>query len=433
MTNDTDLAPKIMGHLEKKLNQIVSVAPGVIFQFQIDANGEISFPFASPRLLDDSTASAAVPPESAQNVFKLIHADDIERVEDSIITSKLQSLPWQCDFRVHHDGRVKWVRGRANQERGPDNSTLWNGMLLDITDLKTAQLKLEESERRLHEAQELASIGNWYAKMETGEVYWSDVVFKIFGLEQEHTSPSVELVNRHVHPEDLNFFLESQERATDTGKIDIEHRIVRPDGTIGWVHAIGETNQINGTFHGTIQDITERKHAERELRELATTDPLTRLYNRRFFVERSESTIKLCDRLEKPLAVVMFDLDRFKVVNDTYGHATGDVVLQEIARAVKSQLRSEDVLGRIGGEEFAITLPDTTLLQGVKVAEKLRQKIEEMDFECTVTNERFKLTCSFGVTESQTKHEKLDKLLSLADNALYAAKRNGRNRVEAKV
>ncbi|MCC5880839.1 MAG: diguanylate cyclase [Idiomarina sp.] len=432
MHEHSNVAAQHAMYPEDKLNQIIAVAPGVVFQFQVDAKGELSFPYASPRLFEGN-GNNSVSAKNAKDVLKLIHPDDLDRVADSIEVSRHKALPWQCDFRVHHENQLKWVRGRANQARGSQGTILWNGMILDITDLKAAQLKLEESERQLRQAQQLASIGHWYAKIEADEVYWSDIVFKIFGLAQEHSYPSVELFRRHVHPEDLPQLLEHEERAKDSGTLDFEHRIIRPNGTIGWVHLIGRLNHLNGTFHGTIQDITERKHAERELREHATTDPLTKLYNRRFFLERSEGTIKLCQRLEKPVTVVMFDLDRFKVVNDTYGHATGDNVLKRIASTVKSMLRAEDVLGRIGGEEFAMTLPDTRLLQGVQVAEKLRQKIEQLEFDAPGKQDVFKLTCSFGVTQRENPQQSLDTLLALADEALYTAKNNGRNRVETKL
>ena len=415
---------------EGKLKHIVSLVPGVVFQLQVDAQGRLSVPYASPRLFGGVYNS--FPQGSAEAVFNLIHADDLERVQDSIAAARNTELPWQCDFRVHHEGQLKWVRGRANQTHVDNDTLLLNGVILDITDLKTAQLRLEESERLLREAQQLASIGHWYAKLETGEVYWSDVIFEIFGLDQAHTSPTIELYNRHVHPEDVSQLREREARAQNTCTLDLEHRIIRPDGTIGWVHLRGQMNNLYGTFHGTIQDISDRKHAERELRELATTDPLTKLYNRRFFIEGSASAIKLCERLEKPIAVIMFDLDRFKSVNDTYGHATGDVVLRMIAEKVKSLLRTEDVLGRIGGEEFAVTLPDTSLSQGAKVAEKLRLAIQQMKFDAPGEADPFTLTCSFGVTQRQHT-ESLDELLALADAALYTAKRTGRNKVETKV
>jgi diguanylate cyclase (GGDEF)-like protein len=133
--------------------------------------------------------------------------------------------------------------------------------------------------------------------------------------------------------------------------------------------------KAEGILHGTVQDITERKLAEHALQELATTDPLTKLYNRRFFFEHSTAAIQRADRQQLPTAVVMFDLDHFKKVNDTYGHATGDQVLFKIAAKAKSMVRDKDILGRIGGEEFALTLPGTNLLEAAGIADKLRSMI----------------------------------------------------------
>lgn len=425
-SNQKDRLPSI------NLAQTLALAPGVVFQLAINQQGQLSFPYTSPRLLACDNTSASLPAVSTDDIFKLVHPDDLNLVKNSIAQSKAKLSPWLCDFRVFHEGRLKWVRGSANQEQTLQNTSLWHGIIIDITDLKTAQLQLEESEQLLREAQQLASIGHWYANLESGELYWSDTVFNIFGLERAHTSPTIELFNCHVHCEDVPQLREREAQARETGSLDVELRIIRPDGTIGWVHLLGQMNFIRNRFHGTIQDITNRKKAERELRDLASKDPLTKLYNRHFFNERSNAALKLCERIKKPLVVIMFDLDRFKVVNDTYGHATGDKVLQKIAKHVKQQLRAEDVLGRIGGEEFAITLPDTSLAKGNKVAEKLRASIEQLSFESLEKSEIFSLTCSFGVTE-RLNSETLDELLALADDALYAAKRGGRNRVEHKL
>ncbi|MGX5915589.1 sensor domain-containing diguanylate cyclase [Aliidiomarina sp. Khilg15.8] len=414
------------------LMKTAAVTPGIIFQFELGADGEMRFPYSSPKLHTLPNAEPDTIKRDARSVFEAIHKGDVERVKESIYMSRETMLPWTCDYRVHHEGRVKWVRGSALPEEGDNGAIIWSGMIMDITDLKTAHLKLQESERRLEEAQKLASLGNWYANLQTGELYWSDIVYQIFGLNKDNTSLSIDIFNRHVHPDDLEKVRVSEERAKDSGIQDVEHRIIRPDGDIRWVHELAYMKTPEGVLHGTIQDITERKLAEHALQELATTDPLTKLYNRRFFQEHSVTAIQLSDRLETPAAVVMFDLDHFKKVNDTYGHATGDQVLQKIAEKAKSSIRKKDILGRIGGEEFAITLPGTTLLEAAGIADKLRKKISQMTFEASEQKKSFSLTCSFGVTVCSKPGESVDALLARADEALYAAKHNGRNRVEVK-
>lgn len=414
------------------LTKTVAVTPGIIFQFEMSADGNMRFPYSSPKLHTLPNAEPDTLKKDARSAFDAIHKGDIGRVKESIELSRETMLPWTCDYRVHHEDRVKWVRGSALPERGENGAVTWSGMIMDITDLKTAHLKLQESERRLEEAQKLASLGNWYANLETGELYWSDIIYQIFGLDKGNTSLSIDMFYRHVHPDDQEKVRVSEAQAKDSGIQDVEHRIIRPDGGIRWVHELAYMKKTEGILHGTIQDITERKLAENALQELATTDPLTKLYNRRFYQEYSAKAIQASDRKELPTAVVMFDLDHFKKVNDTYGHATGDQVLQKIAEKAKSSIRQKDILGRIGGEEFALTLPGTTLLEGAGIADKLRKKIAQMTFEASEQNQSFALTCSFGVTVCGKPGESVDAMLARADEALYAAKHNGRNRVEVK-
>lgn len=180
-------------------------------------------------------------------------------------------------------------------------------------------------------------------------------------------------------------------------------------------------------------DITERKRIEQEAHlamtraeALARTDELTGLNNRRAFFELGERAF-VHNRRPRPMAVVMFDIDHFKQVNDTCGHAAGDQLLRAIAAALRPLVRPADVLGRLGGEEFALILADTERDQGLAIAERLRLAIAAVavaDGERTV-----RCTASFGVSACRDGSSTLDALLSEADLALFRAKRGGRNRV----
>ena len=182
---------------------------------------------------------------------------------------------------------------------------------------------------------------------------------------------------------------------------------------------------------GTFRDVTERKEAEDQLRKLATTDPLTGLYNRRFFMDSAEDAMERSRRYGNSLSLLMMDIDFFKKVNDSYGHDAGDDVLKCLAKTGLKILRTIDVFGRIGGEEFSILLPDTGLDGAEQVAERLRMEIEAETMH--TRSGSLKITVSIGVATYNDKIDSLEKLLKAADIGLYAAKEAGRNQVKVQL
>lgn len=171
----------------------------------------------------------------------------------------------------------------------------------------------------------------------------------------------------------------------------------------------------------------ERSEANSELHRLATIDMLTGLNNRAHFLSLSESEMVRAKRYGHPLGVLMLDIDHFKRINDNHGHAAGDLALQAVTAAVLRELRTVDIMGRLGGEEFAIILPETDAASTTQVAERIRIAVERAWVEASST--RIPLTISIGATVLQPNEENIDRLLARADNALYRAKRSGRNRV----
>lgn len=182
---------------------------------------------------------------------------------------------------------------------------------------------------------------------------------------------------------------------------------------------------------GTIRDVTERKEAEDKLRMLATTDPLTGLSNRRFFMESAEEALERSLRYERNLSLLMLDIDFFKNVNDMYGHDAGDDVLKGLSAAGLKILRNIDVFGRIGGEEFSVLLPDTNLEGAELVAERLRKEIANS--KMLTRSGELSVTVSIGVATLNENTRSLEHLLKAADIGLYAAKHAGRNRVEVRL
>ena len=165
-----------------------------------------------------------------------------------------------------------------------------------------------------------------------------------------------------------------------------------------------------------------------KLNVLATTDALCGVKNRRSFYESCGPIISYNRRERKPLAVLMLDIDKFKYINDTYGHGVGDEVLKSMAQKTSKILRKSDVFARLGGEEFSALLPNTTELGALKVAENIRQEIEHMEYVSS-KNETIKFTISIGVATLNSHDINIESVLHRADIALYSAKRNGRNQV----
>jgi len=164
---------------------------------------------------------------------------------------------------------------------------------------------------------------------------------------------------------------------------------------------------------------------KKRLELMAVTDGLTGLYNHRFIFERLEEEIAKVSRYGRPLSVIMLDIDNFKRVNDTFGHRVGDEVIQSVAHAIIANTRKSDVVGRYGGEEFLILLPETDLSAAKVVAEKIRSTVAQLRFE----TKELAITISAGVAQAQ-KDESYEALVNKADTNLYQAKRSGKNRVD---
>ena len=200
--------------------------------------------------------------------------------------------------------------------------------------------------------------------------------------------------------------------------------------TIGSICAIGSTaRDFSPREQAILAELAALAMNEIELRTLATSDGLTGVMSRRAFKDDAERFVSLAKRHRGALSCISFDLDHFKAVNDTYGHAGGDQVLVGVAKATASILRKSDLVGRLGGEEFAVLLPHTDSLHALEVADKLRLMFRGLTFPGS--QPPISITASFGISTLDAAVDDLDTLLQKADEALYDAKRTGRNKCTA--
>jgi len=215
--------------------------------------------------------------------------------------------------------------------------------------------------------------------------------------------------------------------AGDTLRAVSERRFLNKKGMTLFVEvSYGLARSRSGSplyFTVSFRDITERKRLEAKLEQQASIDPLTGALNRMRIEERGRLELMRCDRHGHKLSVVLVDLDHFKLINDTYGHAAGDLVLSGFGDLARACLRLTDLLGRWGGEEFVLLLPDTGPAGADRVAERLRANLQDFCFPAGV-----RATASLGVA-SRRPGESLAYLIGRADGAMYRAKQDGRNRV----
>ncbi|KAF1853449.1 hypothetical protein Lal_00013806 [Lupinus albus] len=231
----------------------------------------------------------------------------------------------------------------------------------------------------------------------------------------------------------------SEQAPSGTTAFSFETSVAGPDGDARELLVVKRPlTSPDGAATGVIAiatDITERRRMERELQRLATTDPLSGAHNRRHILELLERLLTGLDVVPEGrqaagmACLIMLDIDHFKRINDEMGHGAGDIAIRRVVEEIRSQLRATDQIGRIGGEEFAILLPDSARADGMAIAERLRSGLAALTIGLS-DGRNFQLTGSFGLTEVRALGDTVESVLGRADQALYRAKALGRNRVE---
>lgn len=304
---------------------------------------------------------------------------------------------------------------------------------------------LSRSQQRLSDAQRLAHVGNWELLVESGRMLWSEEAHRILGYSIGDVEPSREALSAAIHPEDAS----SVEKALADALAgrsgwSVEHRLVAPEDRPRYVlhQGVVDTDPITGELRmlGTLQDVTERRQSDEKIRRLAFYDSLTGLPNRRMLHKRLEKTLAAAGDREVEVAVMFVDIDRFKWVNDSLGHAAGDRLLAEVANRLLDSLRIQDgiyrsgertgkhTLSRIGGDEFVISL---VLKDGAVNASKVARRIlDRLARPIALEGREIAVTASIGIALFPSDGSDVDSLMRQADAAMYDAKHLGRNRYQ---
>ena len=318
----------------------------------------------------------------------------------------------------------------------------------ELEALNRELLAEKEAEVRLDYAW-TGNLGHWYWNIKTNSVVFNPLKVQALGYTPEEVPESVEyqFFTEKLHPDDCEATMEAMRRHMkgEIALYEAEYRLRTKTGGWKWFYDRGKVTRRDAEGRplyatGIVFDITEKKEREMDLthhnallKQTAETDALTGIRNRRAILDELEAQIAHAAIYKTPLTVVLFDIDRFKSVNDERGHIFGDKVLKESAAIIAHTLRGIDSVGRYGGEEFLVVLPNTDRADAISVAERIRKNIESFDY-----GNGFRATISGGVAEYCNQHrgsgsagdenEKLE-LIGRADKMLYEAKAGGRNRI----
>ena len=301
---------------------------------------------------------------------------------------------------------------------------------------KVKSLQQSQSEyKQIHDAHQLLldQLGSVVIELDiTGKITFINKAWEKLTGFKVHESLLSKLDEYIEPPEFMNLNTSEQLQPILTGKVNSLHFEFKLKNRINddlWVEARLELTLCNDNesyrISGTIDDITSRKKAQRDLEYLAMHDGLTGLFNRHYFETELNQYAATAMRGSGPHALLYLDLDHFKVINDTAGHHHGDSVLRNISTLISNRLRKADFFARIGGDEFALLLPNTNQKIALKLADNICKLLDE--YQCKIEGETFKVNCSIGISEIDGHEEGAEEYMKQADIALYAAKKQGRN------
>ncbi len=425
---------------ETRFRSLVEQTPAVTYLDQAITGQPV---YVSPQLEELFAVPAHEWLEGDDGWSKRIHPDDRERTVVGYDEAVATGLPYQCEYRlVGTDGVERWLRDEAvtvADDRG--EPALVQGVIYDITERKLAEQRYLEAEERYRILIEQLPLAIYIDALDekATSLYNSPQSVEISGYTHEQWEADPDLFEKTLHPEDRAWVMEGFDQARLLGApFTADYRIVRPDGTIVWLH--DESVVVSGPDgaplyrQGYLLDISPIKEAEERLSHLAYHDALTGLPNRAMFREHLDIALARAERSGRGVAVLFVDLDDFKLVNDSFGHGAGDELLIEVAARLRDATRDTDVVARQGGDEFLILVADLTVggadedfdiaELALSVADQLRNALSQ-PFELVDTE----IYCSGSVGISLFPVDAADSesLLKHADIAMYRAKELGRD------
>jgi diguanylate cyclase (GGDEF)-like protein/PAS domain S-box-containing protein len=373
--------------------------------------------------------------------YKRVHPDDLAYVQATIQAHFDQKTDsYEVEHRIRcKDGSYKWIssRGKVAARDSEGKPLRMIGTTTDITAMRAMSERLQQTVDLVTSlTNEVPGLVFQYRQSPGGESFFSYAsagIRDIYEVTPDQVATSAAALDEIIYPDDLAAYRASlKASAASLAPWRLEYRVQLPRQGLRWRQGDARPQRLPGggtLWHGFITDVTERKRIEAELQEFATIDFLTQLPNRRHFMTQIEAELAKIQRADgQSASVLMCDLDHFKSINDKWGHAVGDLALKQFATILRGQLRTNDIAGRVGGEEFAVVLPGAELQEAMRFAQEIQRRIAH---PLRVEGDQpIALTVSIGIASMSACDATADSALSRSDIALYLAKARGRDRIE---
>lgn len=420
------------------LADLVASIPGAAYQTRYGAGPGWRYTYLSPGIESLVGITVVEALRDREALAGCIVPEDRAAYRAAVMHSVRTLEPLEHEYRIEsRSGEQRWLHVRAVGRQEADGDFTWTGIMADISQRKKVEASLRASEERFRTLFDTVPHGIVYQDRTGAIISANTSAERILGLtlDQMQGRTSMHPAWRALREDGTDLPGEEHPAMVTlrTGEPvrDTVMGVHTPAGDYVWilVNSVplfrnGELEQVYTSF----EDITERVRLARELARQATTDFLTGTANRRSFMQRTGTELERLRRHpEGNAALAVIDIDHFKAVNDTYGHAGGDEVLKHLVRVVAAAVRPTDLLGRTGGEEFALLLPDTDLTEALHLAERIRATIAARPF--AAPGGRIPVTISIGISDLAGGDAGTDDVFARADFALYDAKNAGRNTV----
>lgn len=438
---------------EERYRRLLENAPDMIYRWNIK---ESRFDYLSPATEAVTGFTSSQVLAEPELLWQMVHPDSKDRVLAHWRTQVRGEGPhfFEHEFRfMHRSGQTRWIRERSILVRDHDNKPLAiESLATDITQSKLMEEALRQGQVMVESTLQGLPAAVMVVDQEHKVVHWNKAMERLSGIPaQEVVGTKGQWRSFYDEPRPVlaDLILDMDWNAIKRlygdkglkpspvigGGLECEDYYVNLNGADRHLYFLAapildEDGRVVRAVE-TLVDLTDKRNLEDELRRLSVTDDLTGLYNQRFFYATLGREVEAARRYGAPLALLLLDLDHFKVYNDSYGHLEGDRVLRRFADSMQTAVRATDLACRYGGEEFVVLLPHTDLEEALVVAERIRQGVEDLEFYPVVPGQgqrKARITVSVGASLYASKGD-MNEFVRQADVAMYSAKEAGRNRV----